>query len=58
MHLYELICDALRSRHGDHVHCVDGAVPIPEQVRLVKDTVKLLQSPSGAAPVFNTSTST
>ena len=20
----------------DHVHCVDGAVPIPEQVRLVK----------------------
>jgi hypothetical protein len=54
-----LICDALRSRHGDHVHCVDGAVPIPEQVRLVKDAVvRLLQSPSGAAPVFNTSMST
>jgi hypothetical protein len=59
MRLYDLICDALRSRHGDHVHCVDGAVPIPEQVRLVKDAVvRLLQSPSGAAPVFNTSMST
>jgi hypothetical protein len=59
MRLYELICDALRSRHGDHVHCVDGAAPIPEQVRLVKDAVvTLLQSPSGAAPVFNPSMST
>jgi hypothetical protein len=58
MRLYELICDALRCRHRDHVHCVDGAAPIPEQVRLVKDAVvRLLQSPNGAAPVFNPSMS-
>jgi energy-coupling factor transporter ATP-binding protein EcfA2 len=49
MHLYELICDALRARHGEHVQCVDGAAPIPEQVRLVKDAVvRLLQAPTAA----------
>jgi len=59
MRLYELICDALRSRHGDHVQCVDGAAPIPEQVRLVKEAVvRLLPSPTGAAPILNTSMST
>jgi thymidylate kinase len=58
MHLYELICDALRSRHTDHVYCVDGAASLPEQVRLVKDTIlKLLRPQACAAPVLNASVS-
>jgi hypothetical protein len=59
MHLYELICDALRSRHGDHVYCVDGAGPIPEQVRFLKDTiVRLLRLQTSAASALNPSVST
>jgi hypothetical protein len=37
--LYQLVCDAIRSLHGDKVYWVDGAEPIPEQVGRIKATV-------------------
>jgi thymidylate kinase len=39
MELYQSICNAMRSRYGDHVSYVDGAKPIPEQVCLVKEVI-------------------
>lgn len=59
MHLYELICDALRSRHPNRVQYLDGARPIAEQVGLLKDTiVNLLRPQTSSAPVFNPSVPT
>jgi hypothetical protein len=59
MHLYELICDALRAPHRERVYYVDGAGPIAEQVRILKDAiVGLLRQQMPAAPVFNTKVST
>lgn len=59
MGLYESICEALRSRHTDHVYCVDGTGPIPEQVRALKaEIVRLLKQRTSTAPVFNASAST
>jgi hypothetical protein len=37
--LYQLVCDAIRSLHGDKVYWVDGAEPIPEQIGRIKATV-------------------
>lgn len=37
--LYQLVCDAIRSLRGDNVYWVDGAEPIPEQVRRIKATI-------------------
>ena len=34
--LYQLVCDAIRSLSGTNVYRVDGAEPIPEQVRRIK----------------------
>ena len=59
MQLYELICEALRARHREHVYYVDGAGPIAEQVRILKDAiVGLLRPQKPAALVFNRSVST
>lgn len=59
MQLYELICDALQARHPDHVHYLDGAGPISEQVRLLTDTIMTLLRPqTSSAPVFTSSVST
>jgi hypothetical protein len=50
MHLYEMICDALRVRHQEHVYCVDGTRHISEQVRVLKDPIlKLTGSQTLAA---------
>ena len=37
--LYQLVCDAIRSLYGDNVSWIDGAEPIPEQVRRIKATI-------------------
>jgi hypothetical protein len=37
--LYQLVCDAIRSRSGANVYRVDGAEPIPEQVRRIKASI-------------------
>jgi thymidylate kinase len=39
MQLYQLVCDAIRSLYGDNVSWIDGAEPIPEQVRRIKETI-------------------
>lgn len=58
MQLYQSICNAIRSRYGDNVYYVDGATPVPEQVRLVKDAiVELLKPETCAVAVVNTSVS-
>jgi thymidylate kinase len=38
-HLYQLVCDAIRSLYGANVYWVDGAEPIPDQVRRIKATI-------------------
>jgi thymidylate kinase len=54
MQLYELICAAFRARHPDRVQYLDGAGPISDQVRLLKDSiVTLLRPPTSPAPVVN-----
>jgi thymidylate kinase len=37
--LYQLVCDAIRSLHGDKVYWVDGAEPVPKQVARIKATI-------------------
>jgi thymidylate kinase len=44
--LYQRVCDAIRSLHGDHVHWIDGAEPIPEQVHRIRTVItRSMQQP-------------
>jgi thymidylate kinase len=45
--LYQRVCDAIRFLHDDHVHLIDGAEPIPEQVHRIKTVItrSVQQSP-------------